>query len=301
MPRRLAVSAAAPTEYPAACRALFRHVADAEREARAARTLELFASGEFHPDGLLVARHAAGGIAGAVLVQRHPGAAAVVWPPGATHAHVEDALARAAVEYLRAANVKQAQTLLPPDERPRARPLEAAGFRHVTQLAFLCRPVAASAFDPAASPLTFAPTPDAAPPFGETLLATYDGTFDCPELNGTRTAAEVIAGYRSNAGGESPDWLLVRRGAEPVGVVLFAPGPQPGILELTYLGLVRSARGRGFGQELLRHALWHAARREAEWLALSVDARNEPALRLYRRHQFREYNRQDVFLWHPTG
>jgi ribosomal protein S18 acetylase RimI-like enzyme len=39
-----------------------------------------------------------------------------------------------------------------------------------------------------------------------------------------------------------------------------------------------------------------AARYGYRTVSISVDARNEPALRLYRRHRFEETGRQEVFL-----
>jgi mycothiol synthase len=307
MSRGPAVSPATPAERPDACRALFVHLPAPDRDRRADRALELFASGEFDPSGLLAAR-TGGRVVGAVLIQLHPGAAAAVWPPGVEPGHdrggVADVLARAAADRLREAGVKQAQALLPPAERDRARPLEAAGFRHITRLSFLCRPVPAAGgpppFDPDRSPLRFTPAAGAPPAFAATLMATYEGTLDCPELNGGRTAAEILAGYRA-AAADPPDWSLAAAGGEPVGVVLLAPGPRPGVAELSYLGLAPAARGRGLGRELVRFALGRAAASAAEWLTLSVDVRNEPALRLYRALGFREYDLQDVFLWVSAG
>ncbi len=307
MPPGPAVRAADPADRPAACRALFAHLPEADRDRRADRALELLASGEFDPAGLLVVK-SDGRVVGAALYQLHPGAAAVTWPPGVgpgpDRDATEDALAQAVVGRFRAAGVKQAQTLLPPADRARARPLERAGFRHVTRLAYLCRPLAGAdappPFDPDRSPLRFTPAAEPTAAFADTLMATYDGTLDCPELNGDRTAAEVLAGHRA-AAADPPDWSLASAGAEPVGVVLLGPGPRPGVAELSYLGLVRSARGKGLGRELLRFALARAAASAAGWLTLSVDVRNAPALRLYRGHGFREYDLQDVFLWHPGG
>lgn len=299
MPTGPVVCAADPADRPAACRALFARHPDRDR--RAARALDLLSSGEFDPGGLLVAR-SAGRVVGAALTQLHPGSAAVAWPPEAEPGPGRDAavaaLARGVADRLRAAGVKQAQALLPPADRDRARPLEAVGFRHVTRLTFLCRPVAPPAPGPDRPALRFASATD--PAFADTLFATYDGTLDCPELNGTRTPDEVLAGYRS-AAADPPDWWLASAGHGPAGVLLLAPGPRPGVLELSYLGLVPSARGRGLGRELVRFALERAAASAAEWLTLSADVRNEPALRVYRAHGFREYDLQDVFLWHPAG
>jgi ribosomal protein S18 acetylase RimI-like enzyme len=294
------VSATTPSEYPAACRALFAPLAPDVVAVRAERVRQLIDSGELDPAGLLVARSREQ-LVGAVLVQFHPGRSAVVSPPGASDPAVADALARAAIMRLRAAGMRQAQSLIPPGERDRADPLERAGFRAITQLVFLCRPTAdPPLFDPSISPLTFRAIGGPDPEFAAVLAATYEDTLDCPELDGTRTPDEVIAGYETSARGPL-DWVLASTPQGPAGVVILTAGPQPGIRELSYLGLVRPARGRGLGRELLRFALYRARDSGAEWLTLSVDERNEPALQLYRGHAFREYDRQTVLLWSPGG
>jgi ribosomal protein S18 acetylase RimI-like enzyme len=288
----LAIVPAAPSDLPAACRALFPDPAQADR------LLALFAAGEFDPAGLLTAR-VGGQLVGSALYQLHPGHAAVAWPPGADQPGVADTLALAVVERFRSAGVKQAQCLLRPTDRPLAGPLERAGFRPITELTFLCRPVGAADATATGSWLRFDPVAEPTPAFATALSATYDGTLDCPELNGTRTIDEILAGYQARA--DRPDWWLAADGGEPVGVVILSPGPRPGIAELSYLGLVPAVRGRGLGRDLLRFALARAAASAAEWLSLSADVRNEPALRLYRAWGFREYDRQHVLLWSPSG
>jgi ribosomal protein S18 acetylase RimI-like enzyme len=73
------------------------------------------------------------------------------------------------------------------------------------------------------------------------------------------------------------------------------------VAELAYLGLVPAARGRGLGRPLVRFALGRAEAAAAEWVTLSADVRNDPALKLYRAHGFREYDRQHVYLWPPES
>jgi ribosomal protein S18 acetylase RimI-like enzyme len=290
------ISPAAVAEYPDACRALFADLPASVRDPRSARALELLTSGELSASGLLVARDGAQ-MSGAALYELHPGNAAIAWPPGANDPAVAERLANAVVERLRAAGVKQAQVLLSAAERDRARPLEAAGFRHVTQLAFLARAVAGQAPPDEPTRLTLTPVAGPEPRFARALLATYEGTLDCPELNGARTGDEILAGYGAKE--ERPDWFLASADGGPVGVVMFAPGPQPDMLDLSYVGLVPAARRKGYGRELVRFAVRHALLSAADWLVLSVDVRNGPARQLYRAHAFRECGLQDVFLWRP--
>ena len=290
------VSPATSAELLAASRALFAPLAPEVTEVRAERVRLMIAEGDVDPAGLLVAR-VRGRVVGAVLVQFHPGRTAVVSPPGAADPAVADLLARTVTARLGEAGVVQAQSVVPPAERNRADPLERTGFRQITQLVFLCRPTAdAPLFDPADSPLMIGPVTEPNPRFAAVLAATYENTLDCPELDGTRSIEDVVAAYQAAARGPL-DWVLASTGTGPAGVVILTAGARPGTRELSYIGLVPAARGRGLGRWLLRYALQRAREVGAEWLTLSVDERNEPAMQLYRSHGFREYDRQAVLLW----
>lgn len=66
-------------------------------------------------------------------------------------------------------------------------------------------------------------------------------------------------------------------------------------VELAYLGLAKSARGKGLGAVLLDDALRRASTRPQRVVSLAVDERNEPALRLYRSRGFRTVVRRRAF------
>ncbi|OWK43341.1 GNAT family N-acetyltransferase [Fimbriiglobus ruber] len=303
------MSPARPAEYPAACRALFAHLPAVDRIARVDRALALIANGEIDPTGLLVARDMPGAdvLVGAMLVQHLPGSAASVWVPravsGPNQRAVEDALARAAVARLRAGGARYAQSFLKPEERLPARALELVGFRFLTQLAFLIRDLtpedARPNFD---APVRFVTYSAIGPNlFADVLLATYEDSRDCPELNGTRSASEIVAEYRTEAPSPPPWWLVEAGDGGPVGVVILSPKDGTGVWDLSYLGLIPRARDRGWGKHLLRYAVARASLAGAVYLNLSADARNEPALRLYQGHGFRQYDLQDVFWWRGAG
>jgi ribosomal protein S18 acetylase RimI-like enzyme len=297
---RVTVSPAAPDGRTAACRALCAHLPAPARDLAAVRYLDLLAAGEFDPAGLFAAHDADGVLRGAMLVQPLPGALGLAWPPraegGRDRAAVEDALVRAACGWLRGRGVKVCQSFAAPADRPDMTGLERHGFRLLTQVTHLRREIdpAGHLPEPGEPALAFARTE--ADPFAATLLATHDGSRDCPELTGTRAPAELLDGFRPPPH-MPPGWrYLVRHGADPVGVVLLDPGTEPAALELAYLGLVPAARGRGWGDRLVRFAVGVAAAEQARALTLSVDVRNAPAGRLYARHGFREYDRRDVYL-----
>lgn len=114
------------------------------------------------------------------------------------------------------------------------------------------------------------------------LDASYEQTLDCPGLRGLRPTAEVLAGHQATGTFDPAAWTLLRRDGEPVGVMLLNPVPEQQSLELVYLGLAPSARGRGLARRLMQRALQLAAAARARRIALAVDHANTPATRLYR-------------------
>jgi ribosomal protein S18 acetylase RimI-like enzyme len=133
--------------------------------------------------------------------------------------------------------------------------------------------------------------------FRAVLQATYLGSLDMPELEGTRGLDDILAGHQS-AGLFVPDrWRLGRIPGEPeaAAVLLLAEAPGRDAWEVVYLGLTPAARGRGLGRAAIRHAL-ELARGHAPVLELAVDLRNTPAVRLYQSTGFTPRDHRSVHL-----
>lgn len=295
----ITVSRAAPHELMSALRVLLGSRDDSEQEQRAERCRDALTLGDYDPDGLFVTRNTAGRVSGAILVQAMPGALAVAWPPRGENKQVEDALTQAACNWLQHSGVKVCQTFASQEELPNMAPLERNGFRRVTQLVFMRRdvnlatswgdvPQASVRCCPWSGVLTVAEV--------DVLFATHEATLDCPELNGGRTPEEIVHGFAPGNPTNCSWWYSIDESSKPIGVLLFDKGSEPTVLELSYLGLIPSARGRGLGGVALALANRIAANSGYQTVSISVDARNEPALRLYRRHGFVETNRQEVLL-----
>ena len=129
------------------------------------------------------------------------------------------------------------------------------------------------------------------------MQATYTGSLDMPELEGTRGLEDILAGHQA-AGLFVPErWRLGRIPGEPeaAAVLLLTQAPGRDAWEVIYLGLTPSARGRGLGRAVIRHAL-ELARGQAPVLELAVDLRNTPAVRLYRDTGFTPRDRRAVHL-----
>lgn len=279
-----AVSPAAPHELLAACRLLFP-------DGRAEYSRDRITS-EADTSRLFVAR-AGGRLHAAALVQALPGALGVAWAPRGDSADALDTVTSAAVAWLRERGVKVCQAFAAAGEAADVAPLERAGFAHTTQLLFLRREIPRGGWSvPRAPQVTLVAEPLSSNSLAATLLATHEGTCDCPELNAPRTPAEILAGFTQPANG----WTFrADHDGAPVGALSVESVPG-GLAELSYIGVVPAARGRGFGSDLLQLAMGGAGANGAETLTVAVDARNTPAMHLYTRHGFAEYDRRDVWL-----
>jgi len=188
------------------------------------------------------------------------------------------------------------QTLLAPEETFLADPLLRNGFTAVTRLWYMRHglnlPVNCLHVP---SRLDYQTCDDDAL-FGQTLLRTYEGTRDCPEVNGVRGIDEVLEGHRAQGAFDPERWWLVREAGQPVGVLMITEIPESGDWEVSYMGVAPEARRRGFGREMLLYALCEARAAEAPAVTLSVDVRNQPAWNLYRSMGFEPYDQRVVYL-----
>ncbi|MCE9565666.1 MAG: GNAT family N-acetyltransferase [Planctomycetes bacterium] len=290
------ISPASPDELTPALNLIFGGRAGADGLIEPYRTA--LTSGDRDPQGLHVARDSNGGLRGAMLAQPLQGALGIMWPPKAEAVEIEDALVLAAADWLRGRGVKVCQVFATPEELTDLAPLVRHGFQRTTELVFMSRDLSPDESLPEPiHPIIFIPeSPPFSPEFREALLSTHERSMDCPELNGERTADELLAGFADWVPGN--EWYLAVDRDVVLGVVLFAAGTEPDVLELSYLGVVPLFRQCGFGTELLDFAIAAATLSKVNKLVVTVDARNEPGLRLYRKRGFVETARHEVFLAH---
>jgi ribosomal protein S18 acetylase RimI-like enzyme len=278
---------------------LFSHLPQQEREFRAQRALELVQSGQLDSRGILVCADERE-LVGVCVCQVIPGAGGLIWPPIVTHeprAMIENALLRHCCEWLRAQGSKLVQCLVADEEAYLAVPLLRNGFVGITGLTYLRHDGIVDAnLLTIPRRLDFTSQEDSpSNEFQQTLLESYEGTLDCPEVNGVRTLDEVLAGHRAQSPNGRSHWWLACANGVSVGVLLLAE-PNADEWEVAYMGLVPEARGQRLGQELLLHALIEARAAGVEQVILSVDDRNVLARRLYERVGFEVYDHRQVLL-----
>lgn len=283
------------------------------------------------PVDLLIGGYRRDELVSACLAIESPGAAALVFVP----AHLEtDGQYRANVLVLKALqtiawerSISLLEVLVPPGSDSTRRALDEAGFRYLTRLQYLKRQEtrrriphgvrneeregAAESRSPrlvtrvslpsralnAATDLEWVSyTPDLEPLFQEAVERTYVQSLDCPELTDLRSTANVLAGHRATGIFDPALWRVARRREEPVGVMLLNRIPSETALEVVYMGVAQVARGTGVADALLQWAVQTAAHVSLTTLALAVDERNTPALRLYRRWGFVDTGVRDAWI-----
>ena len=288
-----------PERQAAALERICAQAAPADRAEQARRMLAMAGRGEVSLAGLLEARRGEQ-THGVVWIQTQTGATASLWPPQVVAPDDEacaDALLTAAVEWMQTRGVCLVQSLLVTDADRDAVRLCRHGFAHMADLLYLVSLTAQFPTAPLAGDLRFVSvTPEEQGRLAGVVERTYQGTLDCPSLNGVRPIEDVLAGYRATGVFDPQRWLIVQRHDEDIGCLLLADHPHENQWEIVYTGLTPAARGQGRGTTIARQAQWLARLAGRQRLVLAVDAANWPAIDMYAAAGFVAWDRRSVFL-----
>lgn len=241
----------------------------------------------------------------AQLAQMLAGRASLAWPPKFVAADevererelIAGIIGRRLISDLKQGGIHIVQSLIAPGETDSEKWLAIGGFSHAADLLYL----AANAEDAPLSPqkLSFALEafqPSAMARLIDVVQRTYVGTLDCPQIDGLRDTADVISGYQSVGDYQPALWFFVRHDGHDVGCLLLNQHSDVQHLEIVYLALTPEVRGRGWGLQLTKQALWLARETSSRRAVLAVDAANEPAVRLYFVAGFEVFDRRAVWL-----
>ena len=195
-------------------------------------------------------------------------------------------LIRHAHQHLDPARVALAQAIIEPEERLTASAFEEAGYLQLALLDYMERPIVRSNRIPSPQwpvEVTLLPyEPRLEPLFKEALLQSYTDTLDCPALCGMRDIDDVLRDHKGNGVADPALWTLVLWNGQPAAVLLLNPVADGESVELSYLGVGASYRGRGLGRKLMGLAMRQLSERPYTRFTLAVDQKNLPALRLYK-------------------
>lgn len=290
----LLIESLRPEDWQAAMLLALARIPAAERRERAQQCVNLLAAGKIDPRSIWVAR-AGRAMVGVQVCVPFAGNTCLFWlPTGPDHA--ADRLVQAGLDACRSAGCKIAQAMARADELEHVGPLLRCGFRPITRMHLLEHDLKDLADDPAATLRFDSYRPSRHASFAAALARTYDGTLDCPELNGARTIDEILAGHRGQGKFDPDFWWLVHENATSIGVLMLVELPDALTWELAYLGIAPEFRGRKLGRAMMLHALDVLRVQPAARLTLAVDTRNEPARRLYQSLGFVETETNEVLL-----
>lgn len=236
-------------------------------------------------------------VVGAVWCALDPGRVAALLSPAVSPGMPEvwqSELATAGIAWGKTHGASMALALQNRGETPTW--LAASGLKWLADLEYLALPLPSARHDLTGELVFEVISPQEAVRLGALLERTYRDTLDCPGLEGLRQTQDTISGYLKS-GVHVPEWWLVARHFDQdVGCILLADLPREERVELLYMGLVPEARGRGWGNELIRKAIALASTAGRRQLVLAVDARNEPAVRAYMGEGFRAWQARTAFV-----
>jgi len=225
-----------------------------------------------------------------------PGGAVLVVDRSADEPEIDAALASAAVERFRSDDVRFAQLTMSPQIDP-PQHLIAAGFHPLTELVEYRRPTQTeTALLPrglSLEPIRKLTSADLKTVWDETLI----DTLDCPELNDCRGPSGLPAGFDDpRADADAPSSAAILHG-RCVGIIFGKIRAIESIAEIHYLGVIPAVRRSGIASVLLSHFPSSSGVAAAVETTVAVDARNDPARRLYERNLFRSYGSYRVWVW----
>lgn len=302
----LAIRRASAVQLEPAVELLVASWPDGARQEQRAALASLIECPEADSFDLLIAERQ-GRLRGAVLGMAAAGGVASLWPPQ-LRVHeppaTATALHSALLDELQRQSVELVQVALHPHDETSSDWLERHGYAYIADLLYLRTQVGPAAnaalVQPAANAalvqqLDFIPfAPDLSGRLAHILEATYEASLDCPRLDGWRRTSDVLASYRATGQFLPARWLLVQHRGDDVGCLLLTDHPHLDALEILYMGLAQPWRRRGWGQQLVQHAIEGVRRAGRRQLLVAVDRLNEPALRIYRRAGFVPWARRKI-------
>lgn len=197
-----------------------------------------------------------------------------------------------------ASGIKQVQAITATDANTAKEILLTSDLKWVTQVAHIYRQVAdpPREFKPAAGLSLLSAGDFAACRVAQIIQSTFDGTHDCPEINGLRDAGDVLDGFLEGIPlRRSKHWYIAMLRGQVAGCLLLT-ATSATLMELSYVGVLPSHRKLGIGKSLIDSAIRTSKGCHKTHLAAAVDCRNVPALRAYDAFGFQHHLSLDVWL-----
>ena len=279
-------------------RVAFQHLSPMEFGLRVGAIMQRYQSGEIDLKGIFQAKYE-NSLVGALYAQCRPDGSVMLWVPAMAKNLPLEPMYESLAQYCRSQKAFAAVALADRDQPFDEQTLCSVGqFRFLSDLIYLA--VEISPNESANEPyrLQFVPlsaySEDISVRLARLVKATYQDSLDFPELMQIAPVESVLHGYRTGVLFRPELWFVIQKDGVEIGVLLLTDASSEQ-LELTYMGLLESARRQGFSREIVRFAKEITSREKRQLLLTSVDEKNVPACQSYLAHGFKAWDRKKVY------
>jgi GNAT superfamily N-acetyltransferase len=280
----------------------FQHLSPDEFALRICAMRQQYQSGLLDLRGIVQATHE-GILVGAMYAQRQPDGSVLLWVPAMAPGFSLEPMVEPLVQFCHSQRAFAAVALADRDQPFDEKTFCSAGqFRFLSELLHLATDISLTSLphEETQEPyrLQFVSLPndseETAARMVRLMNETYRHTLDFPELMELAPVERVLQGYKSNALFRPEWWFFIQKEGNDVGVLLLTE-ISPDQMELTYMGLIESARRQGFSRDIVRFAKDVACRWKRRMLLTSVDEKNVPACQVYLSQGFKAWDRKKVY------
>jgi GNAT superfamily N-acetyltransferase len=276
----------------------YQHLPPNEFALRVEMMMQRYRSGEMDLRGIFQAKHG-DTLVGAMYSQSRPDGSVLLWVPAMAQGFSPEPMFEPLVDYCLSQRAFAAVALADRNQVFDEKTLCTVGqFRFLSELVHLAVEVSPNESSGEPYRLQFVPLSTYSEDITERLTRlvkeTYHHSLDFPELMQIAPVEHVLQGYKSGVLFRPDLWFFLQQEGTDVGVLLLTDSA-PDQFELTYMGLLESARRQGFAREIVRFAKEITSRQNRQLLLTSVDEKNIPACQSYFTHGFMAWDRKKVF------
>ena len=249
--------------------------------------------------GVFQAKHGHN-LVGAMYAQSRPDGSVMLWVPSMAHGLPLEPLLESLEQFCQTQNAFAAVALADRNQPFDEQAFCSTGqFRFLSDLVYLAAEITPNDLPEKPYRLQFVPLSnypeDIYPHLARLVKETYQHSLDFPDLMQMAPVESVLLGYKTGSLFRPELWFFLKLEGADVGVLLLTDA-SPEQFELTYMGLIGSARGQRFSQEIVRFAKALTSRENRTLLLTSVDEKNIPACQSYLSHGFKAWDRKKVYV-----
>lgn len=277
----------------------FQHLPPSMSVLRVDMVMQRYQSGEVDLQGIFQAKHG-DTLVGAMYAQKRPDGSVLLWVPAMAQGFSLEPMLEPLAQFCRSQKTFAAVALADTDQPFDEQTFCTAGqFQFLSDLIHLAVEIVPNDSPEESSRLQFVPLMNYSEDISERLVRlvkeTYHHSLDFPDLMQIAPVEDVLQGYQTGVLFRPELWFFLQKQGVDVGVLLLTDAASDQ-LELTYMGLIESARRQGFSREIVRFAKTTTSRWNRQLLLTSVDEKNIPACQSYLAHGFRAYDRKKVYV-----